>query len=70
MKQKTVDILCKIIKELIKDPVKLSEKSLGKFNFDNLKKSSFDYEERVQEDDDDDTKRRQSRSRLRKNNSN
>jgi hypothetical protein len=70
MKQKNVDILCKIIKELIKDPVKISEKSLGNFNFGNSPKNSYDYEENVQDYDTDDTSRRQSRSRLRKNNSN
>jgi hypothetical protein len=70
MKQKNVDILCEIIKELIKDPVKISEKSLGNFNFGNSPKNSYDYEENVQDYDTDDTSRRQSRSRLRKNNSN
>jgi hypothetical protein len=66
MKKSNVDILCKLIKDLIQKPVFISDKTLGKFNFNNNKQ--YDYEERVS--DDELINKRKSRSRLRKNNSN
>jgi len=65
MKKTNVDILCNLIKDLIKSPIFISDKTLGKFNFNN---KQYDYEERVS--DDEIINKRKSRSRLRKNNSN
>ena len=70
LKKQNIEILCKILKELARDPVKLTEKTLGKFNFNNLT-TNYDYEEKVEDEDDNEDRngRHVSRSRLRKNNS-
>lgn len=68
LKRLNTSILCKIIKDLVREPVLISDKTLGKFKFNNKKALQFDYEESVKEEDE--MNQRKSRSRLRKNNSN